>query len=133
MGLPASPPAFAVNAVTMADGSPWTDAGGPGYTGLTMRCERQDDRVTFHCPCIDGRVPGLMEISENLLTSDRVIVVDLAAVSLLRSAELSYLVELQRHAAGSGRSLQLTHIGRDIRKVLTITRLDRLFTIIDDE
>lgn len=97
-----------------------------------MRCERQNERVIFHCPCIDGRVPGLAEIGAALLPSDRVIVVDLAAVSLLRSAELSYLVELQRHATVSGRSLRLAHAGRDIRKVLTITRLDRLFTIIDE-
>lgn len=97
-----------------------------------MRCERQNDRVTFHCPCIDGRVPGLIEISGALLASDRTIVVDLAAVSLLRSAELSYLVELQRHAAESGRSLLLANVGSDIRKVLTITRLNRLFTISDE-
>jgi len=117
---------------TMPGGSPWTGAGVLGYTEAAMRCERQNDSVTFHCPCIDGRVPGLVEIAGSLLASDRTIVVDLAAVSLLRSAELSYLVELQRFASGSERTLRLAHVGPDIRKVLAITRLDRLFTIIDE-
>lgn len=116
----------------MTVGSLWTEAGYSGYTVVDMRCERQSETATFHCPCIDGRVPTLAEIANALLPSDRIIVVDLAAVSLLRSAELSYLVELQRIATASGRTLRLAHVGSDIRKVLAITRLNRLFTISDE-
>lgn len=116
----------------MTLGSLWTETGYAGYTLTDMRCERQSETVTVHCPCIDGRVPALAEIANTLLPNDRNVVVDLAAIGLLRSAELSYLVELQRYTTASGRTLRLAHVGPDIRKVLAITRLDRLFTISDE-
>jgi len=85
--------------------------------------------VTFRCVCKDGYVVALGELRADLRPEDRAIVLDLGQVIILRSGDLSLLVELQRHAKATQRSLELIAVGNDVRKILNITRLDRIFTL----
>jgi len=96
-----------------------------------LPCERESGRVTFRCICQNGYVVGLGELRSDLRPEDRAIVLDLGQITILRSGDLSLLVELQRHAKATQRSMELAAVGSDIRKIFTITRLDRLFTLSD--
>ncbi len=96
-----------------------------------LPCERESGRVTFRCICKDGYVVGLGEVRSQLQPEDRALVLDLSQVQIIRSGDLSLLVELHRHANATQRTFTLSAVGNDVRKIFTITRLDRIFTLSD--
>lgn len=69
--------------------------------------------------------------AEAALVDARHAVVDLAPLSFIDSSGLAALVSLHRALAGRGGELRLAAPGRDVRAVIELARLHRLFEIYD--
>jgi len=59
------------------------------------------------------------------------VVVDLSRVQLLPSMALGSLVQISKSCATRQQTLKLAAASPNLRQVFTITRLDRLFTLVD--
>ena len=67
-----------------------------------------------------------------LIPGTRRIVVDLAEVTQLDSMGLATLVRLYVSAKSEGCSLELAGVGKQIRQILSVTRLVSVFTIVGE-
>jgi anti-sigma B factor antagonist len=62
-------------------------------------------------------------------TSSGDLMVNCRDLKFIDSAGLHMLIEIRRHLAAHGRRLVLTEVGRRLRRLLKVTRLDRTFEI----
>ena len=81
---------------------------------------------------------GIEEIAQELFhlveEEDRQkLVVSLASVNCVSSAALGKLIILNRKATARGDALKLSNMNADISVVFSVTQLDRLFDIEEDE
>ncbi len=65
-----------------------------------------------------------------MTTADQVVKVDLAAVPMIHSGDLATLVDLYKDLMKHGKDFVLTNVSADVRKVLAITRLDQVFSLV---
>jgi anti-anti-sigma factor len=89
--------------------------------GLERRAELTSDAVATLRPAFESAVNG----------ADR-IVLDLAEATFADSAGLGMLVALNRRIRRQGGDLRLAAPSPEVRTVLELTRLHRLFEIYDD-
>jgi anti-sigma B factor antagonist len=81
---------------------------------------------------------GIEEIAQELFhlvegEDCQKLVVSLASVDCMSSAALGKLITLNRKATGRGGALKLSNMNADISLVFSVTQLDRLFDIEEDE
>jgi anti-sigma B factor antagonist len=83
--------------------------------------------------CVQGRIlRGETEVLRDAVLAQRkvrVVVLDLARVSMIDAGGLSLLLELRQHTESSGIGLRLKNVTKLVRQVLEITRLDTVFDI----
>ncbi|MFK4752696.1 MULTISPECIES: STAS domain-containing protein [Oceanospirillaceae] len=56
-------------------------------------------------------------------------VIDLAETSYLDSSALGMLLLLRDHAGGDGADISITNCNQDVKKILTISNFEQLFSI----
>ncbi len=103
-----------------------------------FRCDRHAPTECLRVVTVAGEVdldtaPTLEAILLAALTpnvSD--VIVDLKEVTLLDSTGLSALVKALHVASDRGGTIRLTGAARSVRKVLSITALDRIMPMYDD-
>lgn len=61
-----------------------------------------------------------------------VLTVDLASTEELDASGLGLLVQMQKRSEDLETSMQLVHVPKHIRQLLNLTRLEHLFTIVDE-
>ena len=91
--------------------------------------------------CRDRKITeafGIDEIGQELVhlvegKDCRKLVVSLASVNSLPSATLGKLITLRRKAAACGCAIKLTNVNELISLIFSVTRLDGLFDIEEDE
>lgn len=66
---------------------------------------------------------------ENISTDVSRYVVDLGNTSYLDSSALGMLLLLRDHAGGDNASIKIVKCNEDVRKILTISNFEQLFTI----
>ena len=62
-----------------------------------------------------------------LTAAESVLVVDFDGVTFIDSTGLGALVRIQQEARRTGKGLELTHVRREVRRVLDLTGLSELF------
>lgn len=70
-------------------------------------------------------------VLESMLEGEARLIIDLGLVSSLHSPSLANLVSIHIALARRGGEMLLTGLHERNRKILAITKLDRLFTILD--
>ncbi len=109
---------------------------GPDHMDLTTQTVPGGDFVTLH---VSGEVdlhtaPSLREAALAALrqhgTSLRV---DLSDVTFMDSTGIEVLLATRRRAELEGGSLTLCHLTPAVRRIIEVTGLDRLFTIVPEE
>ena len=102
---------------------------------LTLEVEREGDVAIVRC---HGRlVAGVNNILYakvcQLMPDSKRIVLDLGDLAYMDSTGLGTLVRIYASARGAGVSLELTHLGKRIRELLSMTNLLSVFTIIGEQ
>jgi anti-anti-sigma factor len=69
------------------------------------------------------------ECYERAEGSPRSYVVDLNRTTYLDSSALGMLLLLRDHAGGDGADIKIVNCNRDVKKILTISNFEQLFTI----
>lgn len=96
-----------------------------------MHLTRSADRCTF---VIDadghGRPQRLDQIQAQVVASDLAIRIDLGRISAVTSPELAQLVELHKELSRRGKALTIDGCQPMVRKVLTVTRLDQVLSVL---
>ena len=87
--------------------------------------------LQWHAPTMIGEVRTLRNLLET--TDAKAIVLNLGEVQFLPAAGLNILVLLQRQVQARGIALRLCNVQPMVREVFEICKLNRLFTIADDE
>lgn len=70
-------------------------------------------------------------VLESMLEGEKRLIIDLGLVSALHSPSLANLVTIHISLAKHGGEMILTGLHERNRKILAITKLDRLFTVTD--
>jgi len=102
---------------------------------LTLDVERDGDVALVRC---HGRlVAGVTNILHakvcQLMPDSKRIVLDLRDLTYMDSSGLGMLVRLYVSAKAAGCSLELIHLGKRIRELLSMTNLLSVFTIIGEQ
>jgi anti-sigma B factor antagonist len=102
---------------------------------LTLDVEREGDVAVVRC---HGRlVAGVNNILYakvcQLMPDSKRIVLDLGDLAYMDSTGLGTLVRIYASAKGAGVSLELVHLGRRIRELLSMTNLLSVFTVIGEQ
>lgn len=71
-------------------------------------------------------------VLESMLEGETKLIIDLGLVSALHSPSLANLVTIHIALAKNGGEMVLTGLHERNRKILAITKLDRLFTVTDN-
>jgi anti-sigma B factor antagonist len=102
---------------------------------LSLDIERRGDVALVRC---HGRL--VAEVSGNfhsrirqLLPEYKRVVLDLSDLSHMDSMGLGALVRLQVSARSKGCSLELIHLGKQIRQLLGLTHLLSVFTVLGEQ
>lgn len=102
--------------------------------GIDIAAERTDDNravITVRGELDVYTAPRLREVLIEVLASPpEHLLVDLAGVPFMDSTALGVLVGANRRAAASGGDLTVVATPQ-VRRVISITGLDRVFTVID--
>ncbi len=101
---------------------------------LTLDVERTSDAVVVHC---HGRlVAGATDLFYSkirpLIPETKTIILDLAGLTRMDSTGLGALVRLYVSAKHVGCSIELTHLGKQVRELLGLTHLLSAFAIIGE-
>ncbi len=67
---------------------------------------------------------------ENVQNKPEMFIVDLEKSSYIDSSALGMLLALRDYAGGDTAKIQIKNCSSDIKKILSITKLDELFTIL---
>lgn len=83
---------------------------------------------------IDGRFDfsahqEFRDAYENVASSVSSYVVDMGGTSYLDSSALGMLLLLRDHAGGDNSNVQIVNCNQDVRKILTISNFEQLFSI----
>jgi anti-sigma B factor antagonist len=102
---------------------------------LTLDVEREGDVTVVRC---HGRlVAGVNNILYakvcQLMPDSKRIVLDLGDLAYMDSTGLGTLVRLYVSAKAAGCSLELIHLGKRIRELLSMTNLLSVFTVIGEQ
>ncbi len=102
---------------------------------LTLDVEREGDVAVVRC---HGRlVSGVTNILYakvcQLMPDCKRIVLDLRDLAYMDSSGLGMLVRLYVSAKAAGVSLELIHLGKRIRELLSMTNLLSVFTVIGEQ
>ena len=73
------------------------------------------------------------EFSSLLKKKEKAILINLKQVNYIDSSGLATFVELLQKMSAYGGKLKLTGLGRSIRNVFEVSRLDGVFSILDSE
>lgn len=101
---------------------------------LTLDVERTDGAIIVRChgKLMSG-VTGILHARvSQLIPGAKRIVLDLGDVTYMDSMGLGTLVRLYVSAKGAGCELQLMHLGKRVRELLSVTNLLSVFTIIGE-
>lgn len=98
-------------------------------TGFSADLDAQDPGVLKLSGELDIAVVDtfLHQAQAALAEADRVLVIDAADVSFIDSTGLGALVRLREHAHASGKDVALTHVPRQMSRILELTGLAGLF------
>lgn len=95
--------------------------------------ERARDTVVSLSGELDfGTTPRFLAVTEPLVARGGSLVLDLAGLAFCDSSALSALVRLHKAAASAGGTLCLARLRPQVRTAITMTSLDRLFTVVDE-
>jgi len=104
----------------------------PGALDIEVEGEGEQKTVVLRGELDVVTAPGLRETLLELISGGaRAIDIDMAKLSLLDSTGLGVLVGVLKRALQHDCSLRLCSPQRGARRVLDITGLDRVFTIVD--
>lgn len=96
-----------------------------------MHLTRSTDRCTFVVDADShGRPQRLDQIQAQVVASDLAIRVDLGRITAITSPELAQLVELHKELSRRGKELIVDGCQPMVRKVLTVTRLDQVLSVV---
>lgn len=76
--------------------------------------------------------PAVRKLLLDTVARGRQVIVDLARVTYIDSSGIANLVEAMQAANRQRIKLRLAGVGAQVRRVLTLARLDRVFIIHDD-
>lgn len=98
-------------------------------TGFSADLDAQDPGVLKLSGELDIAVVDtfLQQAQAALAEAGRVLVIDVEDVSFIDSTGLGALVRLREHAHASGKDVTLTHIPRQMGRILQLTGLTELF------
>lgn len=101
---------------------------------FTLDIERKGDSIVVVCHgrLVAGLCDALHARVKPLLAESKVVVLDLGGVTFMDSIGLGTMVRLYVSAKSTGCSLELLHVGKHIREVLSITHLLEVFTIVGE-
>jgi anti-sigma B factor antagonist len=77
--------------------------------------------------------PARDEIKRAIAEGRQLLVLDLSAVRYMDSSGLFALIASFKHARAAGGDVALIGLSREVRSVIEIARLDRVFEICEDE
>lgn len=99
--------------------------GPPASASLRFEIERAGTRAALRCsgPFVAGTAEEFYRDVRPILDQVTLLLVDLSKVTRMDSAGLGILVRLFVTALHSGRELRVTHVGSQVRRLLTITHL----------
>jgi anti-sigma B factor antagonist len=102
---------------------------------FTLDIERKGDSIVVVCRgrLVAGQCDALYERVKPLLAESRLVVLDLSHVTFMDSIGLGTMVRLYVSAKSAGADLELLHVGKRIREVLSITHLLQVFTIVGED
>ncbi len=92
--------------------------------------EHVGNTAVLHCSgrlCFQGEAQELAQIAQELLSSGRDLVLDLAALTLLDSAGIGQLVFISMYAQALGRDVCLACAPDRVRRLLELTNVASLF------
>jgi len=101
---------------------------------LTLDIERTGTTAIVHChgKLVSGVQDKLYTQVRDLMPDHKRVVLDLSDLARVDSMGLGALVRLYVHARSVGCSLELTHLGKQVRQLLGMTNLLSVFTIIGE-
>jgi anti-sigma B factor antagonist len=76
--------------------------------------------------------PAIRKLLLDAVARGKQVIVDLARVNYIDSSGIANLVEAMQAANRQRIKLRLAGVGAQVRRVLTLARLDKVFTIHDD-
>jgi anti-sigma B factor antagonist len=76
--------------------------------------------------------PAVRKLLLDAVARGKQVIVDLARVTYIDSSGVANLVEALQAANRQRSKLRLAAVGAQVRRVLTLARLDKVFTIHDD-
>jgi anti-anti-sigma factor len=107
--------------------------GGTGMTGLTFGHDEVDGRTVLS---VGGEIDTqtadeLRATVDDLDVSHRTLVLDLAGVEFVDSSGLGALLGIKKQQERAGGRLQLTRLSDAVGRIIEITRMDRVFEVVD--
>ena len=97
----------------------------PFASSLRFETERVGTRAALRCqgPFVAGTAEDFYREVRPLLAEVTLLLVDLSKVTRMDSAGLGILVRLFVSARNAGSELRITHVGSQVRQLLTLTHL----------
>ena len=114
--------------------SDFVSAGMPGARPLTLEVEDTGDVAVVRChgKLVSGFTDVLHSRVKKLIPGHKRIVLDLSQLTHMDSSGLGSLVALFVSARSAGCSLQLINLSHGIERVLSLTNLLSVFTVIGE-
>ena len=117
-----------------APGHPASGFQEEAFTPLTLTSRPQDDHTIVYCAgslILGEEADALRNLVRKLLPDSRVIILDLAGITMMDSAGVGTLVGLSFSARNAGINLKLARPSARIYTLLQLTRLGPVFDIVD--
>jgi anti-anti-sigma factor len=105
--------------------------------GTLIKVQRQPDRIIIHLQLDrldETNIDAVRKSVEDAATEapQLMVVLDMAKVSFLASLSLGEFVQLLQQFKDRGQRLGLANLKPTIRQIFAVTRLDKLFEILND-
>lgn len=118
-----------------------SSGGDPAGRHLFVRCEEINGHIVARLttPSIGQRespiiVNDVTRMFEDVSMENKSLILDFSAVDYINSMGIGMCIELRNHANASGvKQVVLYNLKPEIMQVLKMTRIDKVFTIIDKE
>ncbi len=103
-------------------------------TELTFTTEEQTDRTVL---AVTGEIDVQTSVElrtqvDDLDVSHRTLVLDLSAVGFVDSSGLGALLGIKKQQERAGGRLVLAGLSAPVRRIIAITKMDRVFDLTDD-
>jgi anti-anti-sigma factor len=83
-------------------------------------------------PALSDELAGVVQRVEGAGEDAPSVVLNFASVTYVSSSNLAQLLTLRKHLTGAGRSLRLCAVNENVRGVLGVTGIDKLFHFAPD-